>query len=193
MQETHKETASMPLWLFTARDKLGACSKPARPPPPPTEDYITRKDLPAEMVFGSPLLDENGDMNGTWLVLLAETKADVEAFCAGDPYSAADLFETTEIRQLAPASTGRRRSRISKTDWADRGRAPAPLQSPAPHPRTWCTAPGPCRCPAAQGSPSAPMRAPDAPSGWPSAIAPPLGLTPAPVSSMPSSRSTASP
>ena len=54
------------------------------------------------MVFGSPLLDENGDMNGTWLVLLAETKADVEAFCAGDPFSAADLFDTTEIRQLAP-------------------------------------------------------------------------------------------
>ena len=35
-------------------------------------------------------------------MLLAETKADVETFCAGDPYSAADLFETTEIRQLAP-------------------------------------------------------------------------------------------
>ena len=78
----------MPLWLFTARDKPGMLE--------------TRKGLPAEMVFGSPLLDENGDMNGTWLVLLAETKADVEAFCAGDPFSAADLFDTTEIRQLAP-------------------------------------------------------------------------------------------
>ena len=92
----------MPLWLFTARDKPGRLEtrKATRPT---HRDYITRKDLPAEMVFGSPLLDDNGDMDGTWLVLLAETKADVEAFCAGDPYRVvADLFDTTEIRQLAP-------------------------------------------------------------------------------------------
>ncbi|HCH99669.1 MAG TPA: hypothetical protein DFJ59_02640, partial [Alphaproteobacteria bacterium] len=78
----------MHLWLFTARDKPGRLEtrKATRPT---HRDYITRKDLPAEMVFGSPLLDENGDMNGTWLVLLADSKADVEAFCAGDPYSAA--------------------------------------------------------------------------------------------------------
>ena len=57
----------MPLWLFTARDKPGRLEtrKATRPT---HRDYITRKDLPAEMVFGSPLLDENGDMNGTWLV-----------------------------------------------------------------------------------------------------------------------------
>ena len=91
----------MHLWLFTARDKPGRLEtrKATRPT---HRDYITRKDLPAEMVFGSPLLNENGDMNGTWLVLLADSKADVEAFCAGDPYSAANLFETTEIRQRAP-------------------------------------------------------------------------------------------
>ena len=91
----------MPLWLFTARDKPGRLEtrKATRPT---HRDYITRKDLPAEMVFGAPLLDDNGDMNGTWLLLLADHKADVEAFCAGDPYRAADLFETTEIRQLAP-------------------------------------------------------------------------------------------
>ena len=58
-------------------------------------------------MVGSPLLDDNGDMDGTWLVLLAETKADVEAFCAGDPYRAvADLFDTTEINSWR--ETGRR-------------------------------------------------------------------------------------
>ena len=62
----------MPLWLFTARDKPGRL-EPRKATRPTHRDYITRKDLPAEMVFGSPLLDENGDMNGTWLVLLADS------------------------------------------------------------------------------------------------------------------------
>ena len=45
-----------------------------------------------------PVLDENGDPNGSLLVFEAEGVASVDAFLAGDPYAAAGLFHGVEIR-----------------------------------------------------------------------------------------------
>lgn len=91
----------MRLWLLNARDKPNALELRKA-----TRDahraYIYRKDLPAEMVFGSPLLDEGGEMCGTWLVLMAAEKSDVEAFSAGDPYVHAGLFQSIEILEVHP-------------------------------------------------------------------------------------------
>jgi uncharacterized protein YciI len=50
--------------------------------------------------LGGPLLDENGDMAGSVLVLEADSLAEAEAFSANDPYRQAGLFERVEISAL---------------------------------------------------------------------------------------------
>jgi len=44
-----------------------------------------------------PLLDGEGAMCGSLLIMEAGDRAEVEAWCAGDPYAAAGLFERVEI------------------------------------------------------------------------------------------------
>ena len=70
---------------------------------------------------------------------------------------------------------------------------PGSAQCPAPRRCTWCTARSGRRCACSWLTAVVTRRAPLAPSGWPSAIAPPLGLTRASSSARPSSRSTARP
>jgi hypothetical protein len=49
--------------------------------------------------LGGPTLEEaTGDMNGTLLVIEAESIEAVRAFVADDPYSRAGLFAAVEIR-----------------------------------------------------------------------------------------------
>ena len=45
-----------------------------------------------------PFLDAAGEMCGSLLIMEAESRAEVEAWCADDPYAAAGLFESVEIR-----------------------------------------------------------------------------------------------
>lgn len=47
--------------------------------------------------LAGPLLTEAGDMAGSLILYEAEDRAEVEAFAAGDPYKAADVFERVEI------------------------------------------------------------------------------------------------
>lgn len=52
--------------------------------------------------LGGPTLDPSGQhMNGTLLVVEAESEAAVRAFLADDPYSRAGLFATLEVRPWA--------------------------------------------------------------------------------------------
>jgi uncharacterized protein len=44
-----------------------------------------------------PLLDDEGQMKGSLLVVEAQDRATVEAFSAADPYRQAGLFERVEI------------------------------------------------------------------------------------------------
>lgn len=50
--------------------------------------------------LGGPLLDENGDMAGSVLVLEADSLAEAEAFSANDPYRQAGLFQSVDISAL---------------------------------------------------------------------------------------------
>ena len=53
---------------------------------------------PVSVRLGGPLLEpEGGRMNGTLLVVAAESIEDVEKFVRGDPYSQANLFEHVAI------------------------------------------------------------------------------------------------
>lgn len=50
-----------------------------------------------KLQIAGPFLTEAGDMAGSMLVLDVETRAEAEAFAAGDPYAKAGLFEAVEI------------------------------------------------------------------------------------------------
>lgn len=60
--------------------------------------YISR----FEIVLGGPLLDESGAMCGSLIVVDLPDKAAAEALVAGDPYTAADLFEHVNITGFRP-------------------------------------------------------------------------------------------
>mgnify|MGYP000657100440 CR=1 FL=1 len=49
---------------------------------------------------GGPLLDADGQMCGSCLVLDVEDRAAAEAFVTNDPYSQAGLFETVELHEF---------------------------------------------------------------------------------------------
>ncbi len=45
-----------------------------------------------------PFLDENGQPNGSLVVIEADSKSEAEAIAADDPYAKAGLFKSVEIR-----------------------------------------------------------------------------------------------
>lgn len=47
--------------------------------------------------FGGPMLDADGGMCGSVLMLATDDRAEAEAWAAGDPYAKAGLFESVEI------------------------------------------------------------------------------------------------
>ena len=57
-------------------------------------------DHPVAVRIGGPLLDEEGEMIGSMLVVEAETRGAVEAFLAGDPYVAAGLYAEMRITRF---------------------------------------------------------------------------------------------
>ena len=55
------------------------------------------------LVFAGPLLDEEGNMCGSLIVLEMEDISQVEEFTENDPYAIAGLFESVEIRRFVKA------------------------------------------------------------------------------------------
>lgn len=58
------------------------------------------------IVLGGPTMDAGGDMNGSVLVIDFDGLAEAEAFCAGDPYARAGLFESVTIRPMKKVFAG---------------------------------------------------------------------------------------
>jgi uncharacterized protein YciI len=48
--------------------------------------------------LAGPFLDESGAMTGSLLIVEAETLAQAQAFSAADPYVAAGVFQSVDIR-----------------------------------------------------------------------------------------------
>jgi uncharacterized protein YciI len=46
------------------------------------------------------MLDDNGDMAGSLVIMEAESRAEAEAFNAADPYTLAGLWERVDIKVL---------------------------------------------------------------------------------------------
>lgn len=87
----------MAVFVLTCLDRPGAlevrmAARPAH------LDYIAANR--ARVKLAGPLLDDAGAMAGSLFILEAETRAEVEAFTAADPYVLAGLFERTEIRPM---------------------------------------------------------------------------------------------
>lgn len=58
------------------------------------KDYAHRA-----LAIGPVLSDDGETMNGSLLIIDFEDRAEAEAFCAGDPYAKAGLFQSVEIRR----------------------------------------------------------------------------------------------
>lgn len=83
------------LIALMARDKPGAL--PIRMENRPAHvAYL--KASPAVQQAG-PLLDDNGDMCGSLIVLDVADMAEAESWVAGDPYGKAGLFSSVELIQ----------------------------------------------------------------------------------------------
>jgi uncharacterized protein YciI len=54
-------------------------------------------DHPVSVQVGGPLLDTDGRMIGSLLIVEATSKAAVEAFVAGDPYQLADVYGSVRV------------------------------------------------------------------------------------------------
>jgi uncharacterized protein YciI len=57
----------------------------------------------ATVKLAGPLLDDAGGMAGSLFIIEAETRAEVEAFNAADPYVLANVFERVDIRAFKVA------------------------------------------------------------------------------------------
>jgi uncharacterized protein len=87
-------------WIIVTSDKEGSGALRAA-----TRDthraYIWRKDLPARLLLGAPLTDDDGTTGiGSWLLVEAPDRASVEAFVAKDPYVLAGLPAKVNITAL---------------------------------------------------------------------------------------------
>lgn len=60
-------------------------------------DYLKRHE--AQIRLAGPTLSDDGQvMNGSLFLIELPNRAAAEAFCAGDPYAKAGVFESTVIR-----------------------------------------------------------------------------------------------
>lgn len=81
------------LVALIARDKKDAL--PVRMENRPAHvDYLKASSAVQQ---AGPLLDDQGNMCGSLIVLDVANMADAEAWAAGDPYGKAGLFETVEL------------------------------------------------------------------------------------------------
>ena len=54
-----------------------------------------------KMIYGKPMLSDDGDMIGSLVIINVENRAAAEAFAANDPYAKAGLFESVVITRVA--------------------------------------------------------------------------------------------
>lgn len=62
-------------------------------------DHLKHLDaLGDRLILAGPFLDAKGDMNGSFMVIEADSQADAEATFAKDPFVARGVFGSMEIR-----------------------------------------------------------------------------------------------
>ena len=56
------------------------------------------KDFEQQLIMAGPFLDADDQMIGSMLIMAFNNRAEVESFCAADPYTLAGLFDQVLIR-----------------------------------------------------------------------------------------------
>lgn len=85
------------LFSFYAMDKEDSLELRKQTRPAHLEHLSAAANFNLRVVAGSPMLNDNGDMIGSLVVVDADNKADAEAFFAADPYQLAGLFASTRL------------------------------------------------------------------------------------------------
>ena len=90
----------MPFFAVIADDRpgTGAEREALRPA---HRKRLRDHDHPVAVRVGGPLLDENGMMNGSLLIIEAASREAVLEFLKGDPYVAAGLYGRCEVRPFS--------------------------------------------------------------------------------------------
>jgi uncharacterized protein YciI len=57
----------------------------------------------SKLAYAGAMLDADGRPCGSLLIIDVNDRAEADGFAAGDPYTKADLFESTVIRPYRPA------------------------------------------------------------------------------------------
>jgi uncharacterized protein len=84
----------MPIFVLHCLDKPGALDLRMAT----REAHLAYVRPQADVLkLGGPLLDENGDMAGSLMILDVADRAAAEAFSANDPYTKAGLWQKVEI------------------------------------------------------------------------------------------------
>ena len=89
----------MPFFTIHALDGPGKAAARAEARPS-HRARLREHDHDLTVRVGGPLLDEQGDMCGTLLVVEAEDKSKVVAFLQEDPYSQSGVYQTVEIHEF---------------------------------------------------------------------------------------------
>lgn len=85
----------MPLFTITARDKPDSLDLRMDTRPAHVEYLQGRGE---RLLVAGPTLDENGDPDGSLVVIEAQDLEEARAFAGADPYAKAGLFERVEVR-----------------------------------------------------------------------------------------------
>lgn len=82
------------LFVINTRDKADALALRQETRPQHLE-YI--KELGDALLLAGPFVDENDNMNGSLLVIKANSLDEAKAMAARDPYAKVGLFATSEV------------------------------------------------------------------------------------------------
>ena len=82
-------------FILIAFDKAGG--QPLRMANRPAHLTYCEKELGSRLLYGGPMLAEDGHLKGSVLIIEAADEAEAEALFAADPYALAGLFEYTTL------------------------------------------------------------------------------------------------
>ena len=90
----------MPYFSVYAMDRAGVLDERTASRPS-HRARLREHDHAVTVHVGGPVLSAGGAMAGTLLIIEAADQAAVEHYLAGDPYVAAGIFDTIDIRPFA--------------------------------------------------------------------------------------------
>ncbi|MEQ1899949.1 MAG: YciI family protein [Devosia sp.] len=90
----------MPYFAFYALDRPGM-SERRKELRAAHRERLRRHDYPVTVHLGGPLLDDDGGMIGSLLIIEAADRAAVDRYLAGDLYVLAGIFGSMDLRPFA--------------------------------------------------------------------------------------------